>query len=192
MSHPALFLDRDGTINYDTGYIGDPEKVKLYPDVAQGIKELKNIFGFKMIVISNQSGIARGLMTHRDVDAVNEKINELLIASGAKIDAFYYCASHPQFKSEFSDSCRKPSPELVFLATKEHDINLNLSYFIGDKVSDIECGINAGTKTIFLKNEINDEEIIRLKKEGKTPNFVAENFTAACEFIKEDFTEAIS
>ena len=149
MSHSALFLDRDGTINIDTGYIRDSDNIELYPGVAEGIRNLKNKFDMKMIVISNQSGIARGIMSREDVDAVNRRINELLNSSETSIDAFYYCPYHPDFNNEDLASCRKPSPELVFLAAKEHDIDLKRSYFIGDKVSDVECGINAGSENNF-------------------------------------------
>ncbi|MBU1098952.1 MAG: HAD family hydrolase [Bacteroidetes bacterium] len=189
MKHAALFLDRDGTINYDPGYIKDPKLVKLYPGVAESISELKEFFGFLMIVISNQSGIARGLMTHQDVRAVNKRINELLAEKKTSIDEFYYCPYHSDFDDEEKCSCRKPSPKLVFEASEKHNIDLKRSYFIGDKISDVECGINAGLKTILLKNTIQDSEIIHLKNEGKTPNFVAGNFTDACEYIKKDFME---
>jgi D,D-heptose 1,7-bisphosphate phosphatase len=190
MSHAALFLDRDGTINHDPGYIRNPDDIILYPGVVEGIRQLKNKFRMKMIVISNQSGIARGMMTHEDVKAINNRINEILLDSGTSIDGFYYCPYHPDYSEKHLTNCRKPSPELVFLAEKEHDIDLSKSYFIGDKVSDVDCGINAGVKTIFLKNELNKEEIISLKKGIKTPNFVACNFSDACEFIINDFTEA--
>lgn len=189
MKQPALFLDRDGTINYDPGYIKDPKLVKLYPGVNEAILELKKDFGFLMIVISNQSGITRGLMTHQDVRAVNDRVNELLLENGTSIDEFYYCPFHPEFDDEEKCSCRKPSPELVFEAAQKHNVDLTRSYFIGDKKSDVECGINAGLKTILLKNTIQDSEIINLKNEGKTPNFVAGNFTDACEYIKKDFME---
>ena len=190
MSHAALFLDRDGTINHDPGYIRNPDDIILYPGVVEGIRQLKNKFRMKMIVISNQSGIARGMMTHEDVRSINNRINEILLDSGTSIDGFYYCPYHPDYSEKHLTTCRKPSPELVFLAAKEHDIDLSKSYFVGDKISDVDCGINAGVKTIFLKNELNEQEIISLKKGIKTPNFVACNFSDVCDFIINDYTEA--
>ena len=86
MKNRAIFLDRDGTINYDPGYLGNPDQVKLYPGVLEGIKQLKDEHGFKIIVISNQSGITRGLITTNDVDAVNNKINTILLEDNTAIE----------------------------------------------------------------------------------------------------------
>ncbi len=97
MPNHAVFLDRDGTLNEDPGYISDPEKVVLFPDTGDALALLKK-YGFLLIVISNQSGIARGLMTSKDVDAVNDKINNLLSEYKIKIDAFYYCPAHPELQ----------------------------------------------------------------------------------------------
>ena len=186
--NPALFLDRDGTINYDPGYIKSPDQIKLLPGVSEGIARIKQEIGFKVIVISNQSGIARGFLTHEDVDSVNNRINEIL-SDNSRIDAFYYCPFHPEFSNKEQCNCRKPSPKMVFDASKDHEIDLSKSYFLGDRGSDILCGIKAGIKTIFLENQKYSEEIISLHKEGKTPNFVAGNFFQACEFIINDYWE---
>lgn len=94
---PAVFLDRDGTINYDSGYIKEPEKVIIMEGVSEGIRKLKRQFGFKIIVISNQAGVAKGLLTLEDVESVNNKIYEILLEEGAEIDAFYYCPFHPDY-----------------------------------------------------------------------------------------------
>ncbi|RJP57855.1 MAG: HAD family hydrolase [Melioribacteraceae bacterium] len=187
MSYRAVFLDRDGTINEDPGYLGDESLVKLLPGVAEGIFELKSKFGFKIIVISNQSGIARGLITHEDVKRVNGKINSLLSEQNAEIDVFYYCEFHPSFSSENDENCRKPSPKMIFKAAEENNIDLSGSYMIGDKSSDVLCGISAGVKSILLSSESISEEINSLKKVGKTPNFVASDFLNAVNFIKQDF-----
>lgn len=186
MSHHAVFLDRDGTINIDPGYIGRPEIVELFSDVPEGIAELKKL-DFKLIVISNQSGIARGYFKTKDVEAVNTRINELLKKDGAAIDAFYYCPFHPEFNTPEECECRKPSPKLVFLAAKELDIDLSKSYFVGDMISDIECGINAGIKTILIDRNANQETISNLNNLGKIPTFIAMDFKDACKFITNDF-----
>ena len=99
MSNLAVFLDRDGTLNEDPGYISDPEQVVLFSDTGDALALLKK-YGFLLIVISNQSGIGRGLMKSEDVDAVNEKINQILSEYKVKIDAFYYCPAHPDYSSE--------------------------------------------------------------------------------------------
>ncbi len=186
MSRHAVFLDRDGTINEDPGYLGDPLLVKLFPGVGKALSVLKNELHFQLIVISNQSGIARGLLSEEMVEAVNNKINELLIPFNVSIDKFYYCPSHPEFSEKEECWCRKPSPELVFQASREMGIDLAGSYFIGDAVSDIECGQNAGMKTILVRTGYGEESFYSLKKQNKFPTFVAQNILEVCELIKKD------
>lgn len=187
MSVKAVFLDRDDTLNLDPGYLGDPKKVQLYEGVPEGLSLLKKN-GFKLIVVSNQSGVARGLIKEENVEAVNNKINELLSKKNVQIDDFYYCPYHPKFNTQNECKCRKPSPELVLRAAKDHKIDLNLSYFVGDKISDVECGNNAGIKTVIITNSLKVDEINRLNDPKKKPNFVALNFLDACDFIMKDFT----
>ncbi len=188
MSNYAVFLDRDGTINEDPGYLGDPEKVKLYPGTGEALFKLKNNLNFKLIVISNQSGIARGILTDNMVNEVNKKINQLLSEKNTSIDAFYYCPAHPDYNTEEECSCRKPSPDLVYKAAEDFNIDLKKSYFIGDNISDIECGINAGTKTILVRTGYGEESFYMLQKQNKFPTFVAQNILEACNFIEKDFS----
>ena len=188
MKFAAVFLDRDGTINEDPGYLGEPDKVKLLPGVAKALSYLKNELHFRLVVISNQSGIARGLITKDKVDKVNKRINDILLNDNVSIDAFYYCPSHPDFNAPEECACRKPSPKLVFDAAKEMEIDLSLSYFIGDTVADIECGKNAGLKTILVKTGNGEESISILQKQKNFPSFVAENLSDASNFIYKDFT----
>jgi D-glycero-D-manno-heptose 1,7-bisphosphate phosphatase len=185
MPNPAVFLDRDGTLNEDPGYISDPEKVVLFPDTGEALSLLKK-YRFLLIVISNQSGISRGLMTSKDVDAVNERVNHLLAGSKVKIDAFYYCPAHPDFSSQEECECRKPSPNLVFEAVKEFNVDIEKSYFIGDTIADMECGENAGIKSILVKTGKGEESFSILQKENNFPTFVAENLLNACNFILAD------
>lgn len=189
MGNHAVFLDRDGTLNEDPGYLGDPGKVKLFPKTGEALSILKNKLNFKLIVISNQSGIARGLITEEAVNAVNWKINEHLADYNVAIDAFYYCPYHPDFNTEEECSCRKPSPEMVMKAAKDYDINLEKSYIIGDAVSDIECGYNSGIKTILVKTGYGNESFYTLQKLNKIPTFVANNILEACIFIESDISE---
>lgn len=188
MPNSAVFFDRDGTLNEDPGYLGEPEKLKLYPGAGKALSSLKQS-GYKLIVISNQSGIARGLITEEMVKSVNVRLNELLSKDNGSIDAFYYCPFHPDFSTAEECSCRKPSPELVFKAARDYIIDLSKSYFVGDTVSDIECGINAGCKTILVKTGYGAEAFSILQKQNKFPSFVAENIIEACNFIHEDKPE---
>ncbi len=184
----AVFLDRDGTLNEDPGYLGDPNHLKLYPHTGEALSILKNELNFKLVVISNQSGIARGLISKEMVDSVNIKMNELLKENNVSIDSFYYCPSHPNFSSALECGCRKPSPEMVFKAAEELKIDLTKSYFVGDSVTDIECGKNAGLKTILVKTGYGKESFSILQKQNKFPTFVAQNIIEVCSFIKKDFT----
>jgi D,D-heptose 1,7-bisphosphate phosphatase len=188
MFNCAVFLDRDGTINEDPGYLGEPSNVKLFPGAAKALSNLKSILNCKLIVISNQSGIARGLITKQMVESVNSKINDLLSEEHTSIDAFYYCPFHPDYNSEEECECRKPSPKLVFDAVKDHQIELSKSYFVGDTAADVICGFNAGVKTILVKTGYGTESISILQKQNKIPTFVAENLEQACRFIIEDFS----
>jgi len=189
MSNPAVFFDRDNTLNFDPGYLSNPNLVNLFEGVGEGIAKLRNDFNFKIIVISNQSGISRGYFTESDVLAVNEKINLILkMQFNTEIDAFYFCPFHPDFSTEEESKCRKPSPLLVFKAANDLDIDLRKSYFVGDSISDIECGINANLKTVLVNYKNDLGKIISLKNRNKTPNFIAQNFLNVCNLIIEDFT----
>lgn len=186
MSVRAVFLDRDGTLNEDPGYLGDADKVVLLPGVVEALNILKNRYNFLLIVISNQSGIARGLITESQVEAVNQKISDLLAVQGITIDAFYYCPSHPDFSSEEDSRCRKPSPLMILQAAEEYNIDISKSFMIGDSVSDIQAGINAGVRAILVKTGLGSESISILQNQDIFPSFVAENITDACKYIVND------
>jgi len=185
MIHKAVFCDRDGTINVDPGYLGDPNLVELFPGVADTIKKLKEELNMKIIVISNQSGIGRKYITSDQVISVNNKINLILESSDTSIDAFYFCPDNPNEISE-DKSCRKPSASMVINAATDFNIDLNSSYFVGDSEIDVECGKNAGTKTILINYNDSEEKINRLKSMGKTPDFYTKKFSEIYEFIKAD------
>ena len=190
MSLDAIFLDRDGTINYDFGYVGDPEKVEILPGVIDGLKKLSERFpNIKFIVISNQAGVARGLFTMEDVKKVNEKIRNILSAEGIEISKFYICPFHPEFSDKKDVTCRKPSPEMVLQALDDFQINPGNTYFIGDKTSDIECGKNANTKTILLASDKYPDELNILNEKKIVPDFYAKNFSEAVNYIIENEIE---
>lgn len=192
MSNRALFLDRDGTLNEDPGYIGDPENVILFPKVGEVLSRLKNDFNFLLIVISNQSGIARGLITAAQVDKVNSKINSILKEFNISIDKFYYCPFHPDFNTAEECNCRKPSPKMIYSAAEEFDIDLSKSFFIGDSVDDIKCGEAAGVEPILVLSGNGRESLSILQNENNIPRFVAENFIEAGNFIIKELNGAIS
>lgn len=145
IERPAVFLDRDGTIIEDTGYPNDPAKVRLLPGAADAIRRLREA-GFAAVVISNQSGVGRGLVTMRDLDRVHARTVELLAERGAALDGAYYCPHHPDDECD----CRKPAPGLIHRARRELSLSASGCYFVGDKASDIEAGAAAGCETILL------------------------------------------
>jgi D,D-heptose 1,7-bisphosphate phosphatase len=183
MSNRAVFLDRDGTLNENPGYLADAEKVVLFPNVGEVLSRLKNEFNFLLIVVSNQSGIARGLMTPEQVEEVNSKINVLLEEFNVSIDKFYYCPFHPQFNTDEECFCRKPSPYMIEEAVRDFDIDLSKSFIIGDSVSDIKCGEKAGVKQVLVLSGHGRESLSILQNENNIPRFVAENFLEAGNFI---------
>ncbi len=190
MLNKAVFLDRDGTINIDTGYLGEAENVKLYPDVGKSLAELKNIYHFKLIVISNQSGIARGLITKEQVEQVNDAINEKLKEFNAQIDAFFYCPHHPDFNNTEQCKCRKPDIGMITEAVNKFNIDLSKSYLIGDSEVDILAAKTAGLKSILVRTGKGNLSFSILQNDNNFPSFVADNFTEAYKHIINDYTGA--
>ena len=135
MASRAVFLDRDGTVVDDPGFLHEPGKVKLLPGAAQAIKKL-NEHGFLVIIVTNQSGIARGLYTVEDYEGVQRRLVELLAKQGAHIDGAYFCPHHPQFTGRCD--CRKPGSKLFQEAQRALDIDFTRSWWIGDRLSDVQ------------------------------------------------------
>jgi len=188
MLSKAVFLDRDGTLNYDPGYLGNPNDLELFSDTGKVLAALKNKFQFKLIVISNQAGVARGIITEEQVISVNDELNRKLSEFNVQIDAFYYCPFHPDFSSEEDCLCRKPSPKMILDASNDLSIDLSKSYFVGDTAADIIAGLTIQLKTILVKTGKGAESISILQNENYFPSFVAENLTEAYKFIINDST----
>ncbi len=145
MSVKTVFMDRDGTINVDTNYVNSPQQLSLLPNSGRAIK-LLNQKKYKVVVVSNQSGVARGYLTLKTLGAIHRKLRQLLKREGAVLDAIYYCPYHPDEKAP----CRKPDIGMARQAEKELKISLQGSYMIGDSRADIEFGNNIGAKTILV------------------------------------------
>lgn len=156
MGNRAVFLDRDGIVIKDTGYLGDPNLVELLPDAAQAIKSL-NEAGYMVVIVTNQSGVARGYFAEETLKKINRRLNELLEREEARLDGVYYCPHHPQAEVEMyrrDCGCRKPKPGLIFKAAKDLDLDLKNSYMIGHEERDIEAGHRAGCKTILVESDV--------------------------------------
>ncbi|MDR1530662.1 MAG: HAD family hydrolase [Clostridiales bacterium] len=140
----AIFLDRDGTLIVDTGYLRDPEQIEFLPDVIDILRKLKE-YGYLLVLVSNQSGIGRGYFTEREHLAVQERLAKLLAEQDAALDGMYYCPHSP----DEGCGCRKPDTGMAIRAARELGIDLSESYMVGDKLSDIEFGTNFGAKASF-------------------------------------------
>jgi D-glycero-D-manno-heptose 1,7-bisphosphate phosphatase len=143
----AVFLDRDGTIVEDPGFLHEPGKVKLFPGAAEAIRRL-NEHGFLVITVSNQSGIARGRYTVADYSAVQRRLGELLAAHGARLDGAYFCPHHPQITGPCD--CRKPGPKLFLEARQALDIDFARSWWVGDRLSDVQPALALGGHGILV------------------------------------------
>ncbi len=148
-TRPALFLDRDGTIIKDTGYVRDPNGVELTPGAAMALRVAHNK-QWPVIVITNQSGIARGIVTQEEYEAVRKRTGQLLAEFGAFVDAEYYCPHHPDFTGPCA--CRKPGIELYERAIRDHAIDAAASAFIGDRFRDIAPALHYGGRGILVPN----------------------------------------
>jgi len=149
----AVFLDRDGTINLDKGYFYMPEEFEFEQGSVEAIR-LLNQAGYKVFVISNQSGIARGCFTEAQVDHLHQWMNEELAKSDAHIDAFYYCPHHAELgigSYKKRCDCRKPAPGLLLKAGREWNIDMKHSYMVGDHNSDIGAGTAVGVQSFFVR-----------------------------------------
>ena len=147
----AAFLDRDGTIIADKDYLGDPARVVLLPRAADGLRLLQSA-GYKLLVVTNQSGVARGYYSLDDMNACNERMSVLLQAEDVRLDGVYACPHGPEAEC----ACRKPRPGLTLQAAAEHGVSLLHSVTIGDKPRDIEAGQAAGCGTNILLNDADD------------------------------------
>ena len=159
----AVFLDRDGTIIEDKDYLSDPEQVVLIPGAAEALKRLQDA-GFKLFIVTNQSGIGRGYYTLEDMHRVNARLLEELARHGVQIGKIYFSPEAPEEPSRG----RKPSPQFLFDARDEFGIDLRQSYMIGDKPTDLECGRNAEVKRSILVRTGHGANIIL--KDGEISN----------------------
>jgi D-glycero-D-manno-heptose 1,7-bisphosphate phosphatase len=147
---PALFVDRDGTINVDTIHVSRADNVRLIPGAAAAIARV-NAAGIPVIVMTNQSGIGRGLFTVDDYESVRVRIDELLAAAGANVLATYYCPHNPE--SAPACDCRKPGPAMYRQAAAEHDVDLSKSWYVGDRLRDIQAAKTFGGHGILVPRD---------------------------------------
>ncbi len=178
----AVFLDRDGVITEDTGYPHEIDKIRFLARASEAIKVL-NDNGFKVIVVTNQAGVARGYFTEETVKEINKYVQESLVKRGARIDRIYYCPHHIDGTvAKYRKECqyRKPNPGMIEQAVREFNIDLEASFIIGDSITDIETGYRAGCRSILLSGQ---EEPKRGKRITPKPDYIATDLYEAVQWI---------
>ncbi|MGE5361377.1 MAG: D-glycero-alpha-D-manno-heptose-1,7-bisphosphate 7-phosphatase [Bacteroidales bacterium] len=181
---PAVFLDRDGTLIEEVGYLDALDRIVVFPWSIDAIRAL-NDAGFKVVVVSNQAGVARGFFGEAFVKEVHRSLDRRIVAGGARVDGWYYCPHHPDAPlSEYRQacSCRKPMPGMAQRAAADLDIDLARSFVIGDRWLDVEMAQNAGARGILVRTGYGAAEE-REPKPGVAPAFIADNVIAAVAWI---------
>jgi D-glycero-D-manno-heptose 1,7-bisphosphate phosphatase len=179
----AIFLDKDGTVIIDVPYNVDPDKIVLLPGTAVGLQQLQAA-GYLLIMVTNQAGVARGYFTEADLPAVENKLKELLEPSNIKLDGFYYCPNHPEgHVAPYNISCgnRKPMPGMLLKAAADHQIDLKVSWMIGDILHDVEAGNRAGCHTLLIDNGGETEWI--KNNDYRQPDYVCADLLEAAQYV---------
>lgn len=186
----AIFLDRDGTINEEVNYLKRPEDIRLYPNTIKALRSFKDS-GFLNIIITNQSGIARGYFTEDDLGIIHKELTRIIAAENDGkdlIDDIFYSPYHPEgviekYKKESDD--RKPNTGMIRKAGTKHEIDFKESYLIGDSFTDMLCAENAGLKKILVETGYGSNDIFKCRSENIEIDFVAKDLYDASKFIQK-------
>jgi D-glycero-D-manno-heptose 1,7-bisphosphate phosphatase len=178
-ARPAVFVDRDRTLIDDPGYISDPDQVRLLDGAAESLRRFRDA-GYAVVIVTNQSGVARGLLTEGDLAIVHQRMRDLLRSEGTDVDAIYYCpfldgpeAVRDQYRRD--SNLRKPKPGMLLLAAEELGLDLGKSWMIGDSARDVQAGRAAGCRTILISGETEED--------GDQADFVAADLHAATDHV---------
>jgi len=186
MNQIGIFLDRDGTINHEVDFLRSPKDLRLIDRSADAIREA-NLLGLKVFIITNQSGIARGILTEEQLNAIHEALRLQLRESNALIDAIYYCPHHPEageLPYRQDCNCRKPKTGMLDEAAKDFDIDLKRSFVIGDKMMDVQTGKNCGATSVLVLTGYGKEELKLCKEHNLEIDFVSDNLYDAVQIVK--------
>lgn len=182
----AVFLDRDGTVNEEVGYLSDLAQLKLLPGAAQAIVKL-NAAGCKVVLVTNQSGVARGYFPESFVHETHELLTNMLAEQGARLDGIYYCPHHPRAGNSHytvACDCRKPGTGLLDQAARDLAIDLQRSFVVGDKWSDVELGQRAGARSILVRSGFSqDDPGNKRPSHVPEPDRIAHDLLEAVEWI---------
>ncbi len=185
---PAIFLDRDGTINLEVNYLSSPDRLRLIDGAAEAINHFRAA-GYVIIVVTNQSGVARGYFSAQTLEAIHEQLHAQLARHGARVDGVYTCPHHPD---EACD-CRKPNTRLFLQAAREHNIDLSKSFVIGDKETDILAAKNLNIPGILVRTGFGAEHSTRIAQwHGYQPAYVADDLLDAAQWLLNNFRLQIS
>jgi D-glycero-D-manno-heptose 1,7-bisphosphate phosphatase len=185
----GVFFDRDGTLNAEVDFLCHPEELHLLPHAARAIREA-NDFGVKVFVITNQSGVARGLLSEETLAAIHHRLIDLLENHGARVDGIYYCPHHPDYGSppyNIVCNCRKPKTGMLLQAAHEHTVDLRNSFVIGDRCIDMQAGVSAGCGTALVLTGygmVDRDECLQKTR----VDFVADDALAAWQYVKKELT----
>lgn len=191
MGARAVFLDRDGTINTEEDFLSDPSKLRFEEGAVEGLRALSEA-GFALVVVSNQSGVARGLFSEDDVKRVHKRLEEMLVARDVRVEGFYYCPHYPDGsvpRYAIRCDCRKPAPGLFLHAARDLGIDLGASYTVGDRARDLEAGRRAGTKSVLVRTGYGESALEEVQ-EMKLADFIAADLQEAARWIVNDSSGA--
>lgn len=186
---PAFFLDRDGTVSVEVGYVNHPSRLELLPRTAQAIARARAA-GYLCVLVTNQAGVARGYFPESMIQATHRRLAEMLAAAGTGLDGVYYCPHHPQAGEppyRQACDCRKPRPGMLLSAVSDLDIDLQASVMVGDKISDVEMGQAQGTRGILVRTGYGlGEEEYQRDAWTVTPDHIADDLLDAVTWVLEE------
>ncbi len=188
MKRRAVFLDRDGTLNKDVGYPNSFEAIEVYPYSYEAVRRINNA-GFLAVVMTNQSGIGRGLIEEKKLRDIHQRMLDLFIKNNARLDGFYYCPHYinsvnPKYRKDCA--CRKPNPGMALKAAEDLNILLKGSYMVGDKMEDIEFGLNFDATPVLLLTGHGQKALRKLSEKGLQPAHVAKDLLEAIDWVLEN------
>lgn len=185
MPRPAVFLDRDGTLIREVDYLTEPEQVELLPGVGAGLRLLAGA-GHALVVVTNQSAVARGMISESRLAEIHARMRDLLAAEDVRLDHIAFCPHHPKVGLpgyRVSCSCRKPAPGMLLDAAERLGLDLSRSWTIGDKERDLEAGRAAGTSAVLVRTGTGEAELRRMREEGNAPRYVAAGLEEAAGIV---------
>jgi D-glycero-D-manno-heptose 1,7-bisphosphate phosphatase len=186
MNRGGIFLDRDGTINQEVDYLSSPDQLRLIPGSADAIREA-NTLGLKVIIITNQSGIARGVLTEEQLSEIHHVLIHTLQEQNARIDAIYYCPHHPDFGGPLYQKdcdCRKPNTGMITQAVKDFTIDTKASFVIGDRMIDVQLGNTIGATSILVLTGYGKQELEFCRQYNIHIDHIAQNLFDAMNYVK--------